>query len=374
MFLILAEVLQLSRVSSLLPESGFWKFLAFHQSHMEWKWGSLHDMIQPSFSFMVGIALPFSIGSRLAKGQSRMSLAIHAFWRAFILICLGIFLRSTSGPQTNFTFEDTLTQIGLGYGFLFLLGFRPVRDQWIALGVILVGYWAAFAMYPLPGPEFNYANVGVPTDWPDLMSGFGAHWNKNSNLAADFDVWFLNLFPRAKSFLFNKGGYVTLNFIPTLGTMILGSIAGDCMRSQKEPWSKVKWLAFVGVLGVLLGGLLGITSVCPVVKRIWTPSWTLYSGGWCFLILAGFYALVDIQGKRTWAFPFMVIGMNSIAAYCMDHLWKKFIFSSLKIHLGSKVFLILGSAYEPLLSGAAALFVFWCILYWMYKQKLFIRI
>ena len=78
-------------------------------------------------------------------------MTLHAFWRALLLVLLGVFLRSTHSSQTNWTFEDTLTQIGLGYGFLFLLGFRPVRDQWIALGVILVGYWAAFALYPLPG-------------------------------------------------------------------------------------------------------------------------------------------------------------------------------------------------------------------------------
>ncbi len=87
------------------------------------------------------------------------------FARALLLVWLGVFLRSIGSPQTNFTFEDTLSQIGLGYVFLFLLGFRPPRDQWIALVVILVGYWAAFAMYSLPGTGFDYAKVGVSADW-----------------------------------------------------------------------------------------------------------------------------------------------------------------------------------------------------------------
>jgi heparan-alpha-glucosaminide N-acetyltransferase len=127
----------------------------------------------------VGVALPFSLASRTARGQSRAEMALHAVWRALVLVLLGAFLASVNQPQTCWDFEDTLSQIGLGYGFLFLLGFRPVRDQWIALGIILAGYWAAFAIYPLPGANFDYANVGVPRDWPYLLSGFAAHWNKD---------------------------------------------------------------------------------------------------------------------------------------------------------------------------------------------------
>src|SRR5262249_43185580 len=163
-------------------------------------------------------------------GQSRGMMILHAFWRALVLILLGVFLRSLDKQQTYWTFEDTLSQIGLGYGILFLLGLRPMRDQWIALGVILAGYWAAFALYPLPGPDFDYTKVGVPNGWPHLMTGFAAHWNKNSNLAWAFDTWFLNLFPREHPFIDNGGGYATLSFIPTLGTMVLGLIAGEVIR------------------------------------------------------------------------------------------------------------------------------------------------
>ena len=79
----------------------------------------------------------------------------HTIWRSLVLIALGIFLRSLHSSQTNFTFEDTLTQIGLGYTFLFLLAFRPTRDQWIAFGALLFGYWLAWALYPAPGPELR---------------------------------------------------------------------------------------------------------------------------------------------------------------------------------------------------------------------------
>ncbi|MBE0541466.1 MAG: DUF5009 domain-containing protein [Verrucomicrobia bacterium] len=374
MFLMMAEVLQLCRMAAAVPESSFWKFLCYHQSHVGWIGCSLHDLIQPSFSFMVGVAVPFSIASRRARGQSQSRMTWHAAWRALALVLLGVFLRSVGKPQTNWTFEDTLSQIGMGYFFLFLLGFRPVRDQWIALGAILAGYWAAFALYPLPGAEFDYAAVGVAPDWPHLMSGFVAHWNKNTNLAWAFDTWFMNLFPREKPFTFNGGGYATLSFIPTLGTMILGLIAGHVLRSERTPLAKVQWLAFAGGLSLLGGAAAGWLGICPVVKRIWTPSWTLYSGGWCFLILAGFFAVIDWWGRKRWAFPLVVIGMNSIAAYCIAHLFDDFIGKAWRTHLGQNAFKLFGDANEPLCYGAAVLFGLWLILWWMYWRKLFLRI
>jgi predicted acyltransferase len=376
MFLMMAEVLRLCAVAKALPESGFWKFLCWHQSHVDWVGCSLHDLIQPSFSFLVGVALPFSIASRRTRGQSLSGMTFHAFGRALILIPLGVFLRSTHAPQTYWTFEDTLSQIGLGYGFLFLLGFCSARWQWAAFAVVLVGYWAAFALHPLPPADFDHAKVGVTADWlrEHGHTGFAAHWQKNSNLAWAFDQWFLNLFPREKPFTHNGGGYATLSFIPTLGTMILGLLAGGVLRGDRTPWAKVHWLAVAGALGLAGGAALDWLGVCPSVKRIWTPSWTLFSGGWCCLLLAAFYGVIDLAGRRAWAFPLVVIGMNSIAAYCIAHLFDAFIFRNLKTHLGQNFFKLFGAAYEPLFLGACVLLVFWLLLFWMYRRKLFLRI
>ncbi len=376
MFLMMAEVLHLCQVSRALPDSGFWRILCYHQSHVEWVGCSLHDLIQPSFSFMVGVALPFSIASRLARGQTFGKMTLHACWRALLLVLLGVFLRSTHARETNWTFEDTLSQIGLGYGVLFLLGSRPLRDQWIALAVLLAGYWAAFALYPLPGADFDYGKVGVAAPWLQEHghTGLAAHWNKNSNLAWAFDTWWLNLFPREKPFTHNGGGYATLSFIPTLGTMILGLIAGVVVRSERAPWAKVKWLATAGVIGLLAGWLIGWLGLGPVAKRIWTPSWTIFSGGWCFLLLAAFFLVIDVLGQKTWAFPLVVIGMNSIAAYCIAHLFDDFINRNLVTHLGQDFFKLFGAAYQPFFHGAAVLLVFWLILFWMYRRKLFLRI
>jgi predicted acyltransferase len=374
MFLMMAELLQLPRLARHFPASPFWRAVGFNTSHVEWTGCSLHDLIQPSFSFLVGVALPYSVASREARGQSFAAMLGHAVWRSLLLVALGIFLRSVGRPQTYFTFEDTLTQIGLGYTFLFLLAFRGVAFQAVALAVILVGYWAAFALYPLPGPDFNWAAVGVPPDWPHHFSGFAAHWDKNSNLAWAFDRWFLNLFPRERPFAFNGGGYATLSFLPTLGTMVLGLIAGGWLRRPGPGWGKLLRLTAAGAVCLALGWLLDRAGAVPSVKRIWTPAWTLFSGGWCFLMLAGFYAVIEAMGLRAWAFPLVVIGMNSIAIYCLVHLVDGFIARSLKTHLGQGVFRGLGATYEPLLQGAAVLAVLWLVLFWMYRRRLFLKI
>jgi len=114
MLLMMAEVVQLSRVAKALPASGFWNFLAYHQTHVEWAGCSLHDTIQPGFSFLVGVALPYSIAALIARGGEFRGMFLHALWRSLLLVALWVFLRSTHATQTYYTFEDTLSQIGLG--------------------------------------------------------------------------------------------------------------------------------------------------------------------------------------------------------------------------------------------------------------------
>jgi len=373
MLLMMGEVLRFARVSENFPNSVFWKILAFNQTHTEWSGCSLHDMIQPSFSFLVGVALPYSIRSRVRKGVGFFNMLGHTIWRSLLLIALGIFLRSLQSPQTYFTFEDTLTQIGLGYTFLFLLAFRPTRDQWIAFGAILFGYWLAWALYPHPGPGFNYAAVGVPSDWHHLYTGFRAHWNKNSNLGQAFDLWFLNLFPREHRFAYNGGGYLTLSFIPTLGTMILGLFAGQWFVAS-EPKQPIRRFVTAGLLLLAAGVLLHVTGICPIVKRIWTPSWTLFSGGICFLFLSVFSWIIDGKQKQGWAFPLVVVGTNSIAAYLIAHLWEQFIGRNLLTNLGPKPFFVFGAGLQPLVFGASILLIDWLFLHWMYRRKIFLRI
>ncbi len=375
MLLMLGEVLHFSRIAQALPESRLWAWLSFHQSHVPWVGCALHDMIQPSFSFLVGVVLPFSLARRAAEQQSDLRRTLHAFWRSFLLIALGIFLRSLGRNRTYYTFEDTLTQIGLGYGFLYLIAQGGKRTFWISLVTLLAGYWLLFALYPLPEASFDWSQTGVSVDWTHHLQGFVAHWNKNTNPAWAFDRWFLNLFARSKPFVYNGGGYCTLSFIPTLATMLLGLLAGRLLSCRtNEPWHRVKSLVLWG-LGCLAGGiLLGKLGICPVVKRIWTPAWVLYSGGLCFLVTAVLYAVIDVKHYQRWSFPIKVVGMNSITAYCSEWLFVGFIGAALQRHLGASFFGFAGEAYRPLIQGAAVLLVIWLILFWMYRRKLFVRI
>ena len=373
MFLMLAEALRLPSLRRAFPDSSFWAFVAYNTSHVPWQGCSLHDLIQPAFSFLAGASLPFSIASRRNKGESFNRMLGHAVWRSLALIFLGIFLRSLSRSRTYWTFEDTLTQIGLGYTFLFLLAFVSLRAQVIAFVTLLVGFWAAFALYPVD-PAFDYTQVGVPAGWPHLYTGFLAHFNKNTNLAWAFDVWFLNLFPREKPFLFNGGGWSTLSFIPTLATMILGLWAGAWLKTTRSTTEKLKGLVIGGVALTFAGLLLQWLHINPIVKRIWTSSYTLYSGGLVVLMLAGFYALIDWKGWRRWSFPLLVIGANSIAIYVMSWTIEGFVSGALVRHLGAAPFAILGAPFEPVLKGLGVLIVFWLILFWMYRRRIFLRI
>jgi predicted acyltransferase len=356
MVLMLAEAMRLWTIEAAYPGSTFWALVAFNTTHVPWRGCSLHDLIQPAFSFLVGAALPFSIAARHAKGLTFGRLFAHAIWRSAVLILLGIFLRSLERRQTYWTFEDTLTQIGLGYTFLFLLAFARLRTQVLVFAALLIGFWAAFVIYPAPAP------------------GLFAHFNKNTNLSWAFDVWFLNLFPRESPFRFNSGGWSTLSFIPTLATMMLGLWAGEWLKAARTAEQKFKGLLAASVALTVSGLLFDALGICPIVKRVWTSSYTLYSGGLVVAILAVLYGVIEIKGWRRWAFPLLVVGANSIAVYVMSWTMEEFVRGALVRHLGRAPFAMLGAPFEPVLRGAGVLLVFWLVLLWMYRRRIFVRI
>lgn len=379
MFLMLAEVLHLSQLSSHKEGLPSWlqklfDWITFHTSHVEWSGCSLHDMIQPSFSFLVGASLAFSYVKRSSSGQSWRRMLLHAMWRSFALIFLGIFLRSLGRSQTNFTFDDTLTQIGLGYLFLFLCA--PLSPQWlfVVCSAILIGYWGAFVAYPLPGEDFPYEQVGVPVAWPEHYTGFASHWNKNSNLAWKFDTWWMNLFPREKPFLYSGGGYSTLSFIPTLGTMILGLIAGKWLQSPVRSSVKLVCMFALGAFLMDAAWFLDRQGLCPIVKRIWTPSWTLWSGGICFLWLGALHAICDVGQWYRWGSFWKVIGANSIVAYGMSWTLEEPIKGAVERHFGGLLEMIASDATRSFILGAVILSIFWIILKWLDRQRIYVRI
>jgi len=373
MVMLMTEAMHIPVVAAANPQNSFLQLLNWGEVHSDWVGLLPHDMIQPAFTFLVGAALPFSIRARRRKGASLAGMTGHAAWRALVLVALGIFIRSTSSPRTNFTFEDTLTQIGLGYLAAFGIAFLKPRQQWAALAALLAGYWLAWALYPAPGAAFSYLSLLHPSSWIHAGDGFGLHWSKGMNLGAAFDLWFLNLFPRQAPFTGNAGGYVTLSFLPTIGTMVLGIFAGPWFRDLDDRRATLR-AAAVGVAAITAGLLLHVAGICPSVKRLWTPSWTIESGGVCFLCLAALAWFVRGRAGQRCVWPMLVVGSNSISAYMILSLMEKFVAGSLLIHLGSGIFLALGPSMEPLLLGTGVFAVYWLILYWMYRQKIFVRI
>lgn len=356
------------------PDSPWWTWWGSQFEHVYWTGGVFWDLIQPSFMFMVGVALPYSMLKRVESGDSPPRLWVRVLLRALILVLLGVALSSNKDVRTNFTFVNVLTQIGLGYPFLYLMWRRPWQQQAGVAAVVLVAYWLLFTTFPAVPPEADLTPVGVTAAEPRLQ-GFYAHWQKNANVAHDFDTWFLNLFPRAEPFRFNRGGYQTLNFVPSFVTMLIGLMTGEYLQRRAGTTALV-WtrLLLAGLALIFVGWLLHVSGVCPLVKRIWTPAWTLYSTGWTVLMLAGFYSVVEVLRWRTWTFPLVVAGTNSIALYVMSQLLPPWTSEFLKKHLGRDVFLGFGTAYAPMVEACSILVAFWLVTWWLYRQRIFFRL
>ena len=349
------------------PDSVVWPVIARHVNHVQWVGCVLWDLIQPSFMFMVGVSMAYSYAKRQRLGASWLQSFRHVVWRALVLILLGVFLRSENADQTYWTFEDVLSQIGLGYVFLFLLWNKPVRVQIVAAATILIGYFALFALWPVR------ETVGNPHDYP-LFTGFFAHWNLNANPAHYTDTWFLNLFPRKEMFEFHPSGYNTLNFIPSLAIMIMGLLSGELLRSDQSGKRKFSIMALAGIACLATGLALHHLGICPLVKKTWTPTFTLFSGGWCLLILAALYGVIDILRFRKWTFFLVVFGMNSIALYVMIHLFPTWIVKTFKTHFGTGYTTFFGSEFQLLFENLTGVVVLWLICYWMCRRSLFLRI
>ena len=361
------------------PDSGFWSAVRYQFSHVEWVGCAYWDLIQPSFMFMVGVSMAYSYAKRAQLGDSYRRMLGHAWSRAGILILLSWFLMSQWGSSTNFTLTNVLGQIGLGYGFLFLLWNRPVKTQAIAAAGILVGTWLLYVGYPGSGLEASGdPEVGVKAEWVgEHLDGVRKSWHKSANVGQAFDLWFLNLFPREEPYTFNRGGYHTLNFLPSLATMLFGLMCGELLRSRRGELDKLKILAIAGVAGLIVGQLLNLTGICPLVKRIWTPSWALFSIGWCCLILCALYGVVDVKGYRKWTYPLVVVGTNSIAIYCMAQSLKSYVAKQWKTHFGQDVFTLWGAVgenWEPCVQSCLVGTAFWLVCWYLYRNRIFIRI
>jgi heparan-alpha-glucosaminide N-acetyltransferase len=380
MLLMVSEGLGLAEIARHFPGSRVWQTLARQTDHVRWQGCTLWDLIMPAFLFMVGVAVPYSIASRRRRGQGQARIFAHAAWRSVVLVMLGILIMSNGAPRTDFNFINVLAQIGLGYWLIVLLAECGPRLQTLTLAAILISYGYWFYHYPLPAAGFDEASVGVPREWHHLER-MAAHWDLNTNPAAAFDRWFLNLFPRREPFRFRAGGGTTLNFIPSIATMLLGVLASEWLRGERDERRKVDGLVAAGLALVVAGIALdpailpGIEStrwtICPIVKRIWTPSYVLYSGGWAILGAALLYWIIDVRHCRRGTLPLVVVGMNSLVMYMLAALATRWVRTTLHTHLGPTPF---DWTFGPIVESVSVLVIFWLICWWLYRQRVFVRI
>lgn len=347
-----------------------WGWLAAQVDHVKWEGCVFWDLIQPAFMFMVGVAMPFAFAKRQAAGDSWGLLFRHACLRALNLCLVGLFLDCVTGNAFTIGFMRVLQQIAVGYVLAFLLLGRSYWTQGIAAALILVGYTAAWMLFPGNDPA-------------------GAWAMGNKNLGSAFDLWMVG-----RNY---SGFYVGLNAIPSTATILFGVMCGRLVGSELPKPRVMQFLAIAAVVGFVLGWLLsaGATPLVPMVKRIWTASFTFWAAGWTILFLLAFYWLIEVQGWRRWPTFLVVVGMNSIFAYSMAQLFRASFFDrGIAVFTKPLAALLFDHPHladaiakpanytwpEPLglwgnvLQAALVLAAEWGVLYWLYRRKIFFKL
>ena len=313
--------------------------IAAQFDHVPWDGAVFWDLVMPAFTFMVGAAMPFALARRIELGATFAQNLRHVALRSVKLLLLSQILVSVSGNRLHFQLVNVLTQIAFTYFLCFLIMQLRFRWQVLTAALILGGHWALFAAFPGPDGAFSRAN----------------------NIAAVID--------RAVMGYNYPGYYVNLNFITNTVTTLFGVWTGMLLRSSRPQGRILKILAVSAVASLAAG--LAISPFNPIVKRIWTSSFTLYSAGWVLLMMLAFFWLIEVRGYRRWAFPLVVVGTNCIFLYSFSFLLGGWIRRSLAVFTGSFQFL---GDFGPMAQAWAALLVLWYVCYWLYQRKIFFRL
>lgn len=320
------------------PQLGW---LTVQVDHSEWTGVTLWDLIQPAFTFMVGIAMPFAFARRISKGATFSQLFRHVAWRSFVLIVLSNVLSNfdsgRSHPQLQFI--NVLCQIAFGYMLCFLITRLRFSYQAICAFIMLAGYWALFVFFP--GPQGAFSQVG--------------------NIGAVIDLKILG---------YNYPGYyTTINFVGNAATILFGYWAGILLQSHRSQSAKLRILAIAAVAGFTLGLILEPFN--PMVKRLWTVSFTFFSAGWVILILMAFYWVIEVKQIKRWTFPMIVVGMNSIFIYSFSQVLRGWLNNGLKVFTGNFSFMGgLGAIPQNML----VLAILWLLCFWLHRRKIFLKI
>jgi predicted acyltransferase len=334
--------------------------------HSAWNGWTLTDIIFPSFLFMVGLSMAFSLPSRLAAASTRMSLLPHILRRTLILILLGLVVNTFPFFHLyDIRLYGVLQRIALCYFFTSLLMmWSTTRGRIAVAAAALVGYWLLMRYVPVPG--FGISGRDIP-----LLDPY-------RNIVAFVDRLLL------PGHLYGDGTYDPeglLSTIPAIATTLFGALTGEWLRTKASNSTKAAGLLAAGIASILAGEIW--SHWFPINKRLWTSSYVLLAAGITLVLLAVLYWLIDCTGwKKGWTVPWLALGTNAITLYVFSELLASALDSwhtSGDITLKQAAFSHIVS-WVPNLSLASlvysVLFVIVCAILalWMYRQKLFIKI
>ena len=352
----------------LVNNPGTWSAIYDPLEHAAWHGWTPTDLIFPFFLFIVGVAMTYSFPGQLARGDGAGRVFARAAKRSAVLFGLGLLL--TAFPYYNLDLSNlripgVLQRIGLAF-FLasaVVLFLKP-RAQAAAAAALLLGYWAAMTLVPVPG--------------------YGAgDLSKEGNLAAYVDRSILgtnHLWAAAKTW--DPEGLMST--LPAVATVLLGVFAGRWMRRENTPAERLAGMFIAG--NVLLVAGLVWSEAFPINKNLWTSSYVVFTGGMALHFLAMCYWAVDVRGWRRWARPFTVFGVNAIAAFFLSGVMARLL-NLIKVPGGPEgtqplKAAIFDGAFASWLSpvNASLAFALCFVLFWVgvmeifYRRKIFIKV
>lgn len=317
--------------------------------HVRWEGFHFYDLIFPLFVFTVGLVLPFSLTRRIEQGANRRQLYQHIVQRFLTLFLLGlIYNHLLDFNIQNLRIPGVLQRIALAYLFAgLIIMMTGIRGQAIAAGGILIAYWLIMKLVPVPG-----FGAGVLTP--------------QGNLAAYLDRLIIPFKLCCYTYGDNEG---LISNLPAIATCLLGVLAGHWLRSGKHsPARKAQGLLVAGCASLFVAWVWSFNF--PIIKNIWSSSFVLWAGGWSLLLLALFYFIIDVKGYQRWSFFFKVIGMNAITIYLVDRFFHFDEITAVFLHGLRPVF----GRYDPIIWSCSVIFTAWLFLYFLYRQKIFLRV
>jgi predicted acyltransferase len=327
-------------------KTNFTKSLVDQFEHAQWIGFHFYDVIMPLFLFVVGVVIPFSLGKRSTASGSDTKLYLHIVKRFVILFVLGWIVQGNllSLDISQFQlFSNTLQAIAVGYLFSCLAYLNlSQKGRYIFFATCLILYAVLLSVPSFFGHDF------------ELLP--------NKNLAIYIDQQLLGRFYDQTQYAWLLSG---LGFT---ATTMSGLFAGELLLSTLPRPKIALYLFFIGLIAIALSLVIGIWH--PIIKRIWTSSFVVFSSGISFVLLALFYWLIDVKGYRKWTYPFRVIGLNAIAAYVGSHVLN---FSSIakQIFFGFEQFT---GAYYDAFCDLVGFGLLYFLLWYMHKNKTYIKV